>query len=218
MAEVPALHAEVDGAQLALVSARVEEVVEKLVASGAGVVLTLETVGLVAWLEELVAEDGDNTFSSSEEVLAVGAELESVAGVVESLQGVQGGVGARHAEDVGVSVSGHCHQLLLCVHLRISHCLLGQQLSPGRRQFEGVVAELVHFHQSVSMGDQQMPVVMGEFDSPPDGGLEVQSLQGGEGVIHILVDQHIVPFFIADGQVLVVVGEGDRSNGMNEQF
>ena len=66
-----------------------------------------------------------------------------------------------------------------------------------------MVAELVHFHQSVSMGDQQMPVVMGELDSPAGGGLEVQSLQGGEGVIDILVDQQFVAFFIADGQVLV---------------
>ena len=89
--EVPTLHAEVDGAQLALASARVEEVVQELVASGAGIVVALETVGPVAWLEELVAEDADNTFGSGEEVLAVGAELESVAGVVESLQGVQGG-------------------------------------------------------------------------------------------------------------------------------
>ena len=121
----------------------------------------------------MAAVDGEGALGSGEEVLAVGAELESVAGVVESLQGVQGGVGARHAEDVGVSVSGHCHQLLLCVHLRISHCLLGQQLSPGGRQFEGVVAELVHFHQSVSMGDQQMPVVMGELNSSAAGRVEV---------------------------------------------
>ena len=78
-----------------MAGARVEEVVQELVVSGAGVVMALEAVGPVARLEELVAEDVDNTFGSGEEVLAVGAELESVAGVVESLQGVQGGVMAR---------------------------------------------------------------------------------------------------------------------------
>ena len=109
MAEAPALRAEVDGAQLAFPSARIEEVVEELVASGTGLVVALQTVGSVARLEELVAEDGDGAVVSGEEVLAVVTELKSVARVVENLQGVQGAVVARHAEDVGVSVSGNCH-------------------------------------------------------------------------------------------------------------
>ena len=47
VAEVPALHAEVDGAQLTLASSRVEKVVEELVASGACVAIALEAVGSV---------------------------------------------------------------------------------------------------------------------------------------------------------------------------
>ena len=193
--EVAALGTEVDGAQLASASEWVEEVVDELVASHATLVAALQTVGEVALLEELVPEDAEPALCSGEQMLAISAELQLVAGVVESLQLVQG---ALHAQDVGVLVSGHSHQLLLCIHLRISHCLSAQPLSPRQAQFEGVVAELIHFHQPICMSHQQMLMVRGELHFPSGGGVEVQSLEGGELVVGIVVDEYFMAI-IADG-------------------
>ena len=104
---VLALNAKIDRATLTEASEWVVEVVSQFVASEAARVAALETVGEIALLEDLVPVDTDLSIAGGEEILAVSAELQFVAGRVQSLQQVE--LAIDHAEDVGAFIRSHSH-------------------------------------------------------------------------------------------------------------
>ena len=92
----------------------------------------------------------------------------------------------------------------------ISDLLLGEQ--PCRRGFQfKLSSQIIHFYQSVLMGNQQF-IIISELNSPLSGGVESECLEGGEGVGDILVDEDLVAI-VANGQIPMVIGDRERRHG-----
>ena len=61
------------------------------------------------------------------------------------------------------------------------------------------------------MSNQQLKIIS-QLNSPFSGGIEGKGLERREGVRGILIDENLVAI-VPNGQILVVVADGERHNG-----